>query len=320
MNWDAISWQLPAGILLLAFGGDLLVRGAATVAERLNMSRMLIGVTLVGFGTSMPELITSVRAALVGSPGIAIGNIVGSNISNVLLVLGTAALVYPIATPREVVQRNGLMVLAATAICVAVVYNGFLDRRVGVGLVALLLLYFLYSYVRDRRTGATRAGLPEAMHGRGSLFAALLLAIVGIGLVLLGARLLVDSAIDLARSYHISESIIGLTVVAIGTSLPELTTSVVAAFRKETAIALGNVLGSNIQNILGILGVTAIVRPIPVPAEIANLDIWVMAGATLALLLFASTNRRISRFEGLRLLLGYIAYVAYLARLAFNEA
>lgn len=322
MNWADIAWELPAGIVLLALGGDLLVRGSSSLAERLGMSRLLIGVTLVSFGTSMPELMTSVQAALRGSPGIAVGNVVGSNITNILLVLGAAALIYPLATPRVVMRHNGIMVMIATAVCVGVVLLGYLDRTVGAGLLALLVLYFVFGYFRDRRVlqHETENGAGNGDPALGNPWVALFMAVSGVALVLLGAHWLVDSSIVLAREFDISETIIGLTIVAVGTSLPELITSVIAAFRRETALALGNVLGSNVQNILGILGVTALVHPIDVPQEIASFDIWVMVAATIALIVFAASNRTLSRFEGFLLLVAYAAYIGYLAYIGLGFA
>ncbi len=319
MDLSEISWQLPAGIVLLTIGGDLLVRGAVCIATALNVSRLLIGITLVGFGTSLPELVTSVRAALVGSPGIAVGNIVGSNIANLLLVIGVAALIYPLATPRDSIMRNGGMVAFATLILVGITQYGFIDREIGAGLIGLLILYFIYSYLRDRKLTAANGGTPhgdeDIPDSKVNIMLALLMAIAGTALVILGARWLVDSSIDLARDYGISETVIGLTVVAVGTSLPELVTTVIAALRKQTAIGVGNILGSNIQNIFGILGVTAVIQPIPVPPEIAHLDIWVMSGATVLFLIFAVTNWRLCRFEGFLLLLAYAAYIALLSYL-----
>ena len=322
MNWAAISWELPAGILILALGGDILVRGAATVARSLQVSRLLIGVTLVSFGTSVPELVTSVRAALLDSPGIAVGNVVGSNTANVLLVLGAAALIYPVATPRNTLRRDGVMLVLATAVCIAVVYFGRLDRPIGAALVSLLFVYFIYRYMQERRTPELQDEAEAGDQGKkpANLWAGLFLTAVGVAMVVVGARWLVDSSIDFARQYNISETIIGLTIVAVGTSLPELITSVVAAMKRESGIALGNVLGSNIQNILGILGVTAVVKPIDVPPEIINFDIWVMTGATVALLVFAATNRRFSRPEGLLCLLAFGAYMSYLTYLGMSPA
>jgi cation:H+ antiporter len=320
MNWAAISWELPAGILILALGGDILVRGATTVARSLQLSRLLIGVTLVSFGTSLPELVTSVRAALLDSPGIAVGNVVGSNTANMLLVLGAAALIYPIVTPPNTLRRDGVMLVLATAVCIAVVIIGRLDRPIGAALVGLLFVYLLYRYMQERRTPQPRdeAEAGDAGKKPANLWTGLALTGVGIAMVIIGARWLVDSSIELARQYNVSETIIGLTIVAIGTSLPELITSVVAAIRRESGIALGNVLGSNIQNIFGILGVTAVVKPIEVPAEIMNFDIWVMTGATVAMLIFAVTDRRFSRPEGFACLLAFAAYIGYLSYLAMH--
>lgn len=319
MDLSAISWQLPAGIILLAIGGDLLVRGAVRVATALNVSRLLIGLTLVGFGTSLPELFTSVRAALVGSPDIAVGNIVGSNIANILLILGVAAVIYPLVTPRASVVRDGGMVALSALILVGLTFHGFVDRPIGGGLILLLLLYMIYSYSRDRQTTAANGGRPlgedDLPQANVSMIVALVMAVAGIALVILGARWLVDSSIVLARAYGISETFIGLTIVAVGTSLPELVTSIVAAIRKQTSISVGNVLGSNIFNILGILGITAVIQPIAIPAQIMQLDIWIMAGATAFLLIFATTNWRLSRTEGFLMVLAYVGYIALLTYL-----
>jgi cation:H+ antiporter len=319
MDLSAISWQLPAGIILLTIGGDLLVRGAVGVATSLNVSRLLIGLTLVGFGTSLPELVTSVRAALVGSPGIAVGNIVGSNIANLLLVIGVAAMIYPLATPRDSIMRNGGMVAFATLVMVGITLHGFIDRAIGGALIALLILYFIYSYSRDRRMTAANGGTPHGDHDipatKVHILVALLMAAAGTALVIVGARWLVDSSIDLARTYGISETFIGLTIVAVGTSLPELVITVIAALHRHTAIGVGNILGSNIQNIFGILGITAVIQPIPIPAQIMQLDIWIMAGATALFLIFAATNWRLSRFEGFLMLLAYAGYIVLLTYL-----
>ncbi|MBX2805944.1 MAG: calcium/sodium antiporter [Hyphomicrobiales bacterium] len=319
MDLGAISWQLPAGIIMLTIGGDLLVRGAVRVATALNVSRLLIGITLVGFGTSLPEMVTSIRAALVGSPGIAVGNIVGSNIANLLLVIGAAAIIYPLATPRDSVMRNGGMVAFATLLLVGIVHYGVIDRAIGGLLIGLLILYFVYCYVHDRRMTAANGGKPhgdeDIPESNIHVVLALLMAIGGVSLIIFGARWLVDSSIELARFYNISETFIGLTVVAIGTSLPELVTTIIAALRKQTAIGVGNILGSNIQNIFGILGVTAIIQPIEIPEQIMRLDIWIMTAATAIFLIFAYTNARLSRFEGLLLISAYAGYIALLTYL-----
>jgi cation:H+ antiporter len=300
--------ELLGGLLLLIIGGDLLVRGAASTARHLGVSPMLIGITLVGFGTSTPELVASIQAALVGSPGIALGNVIGSNIANVLLILGVSALLRPIATDLKTFIRDGGMVALSAALCTAIVLTGTLSRVYGTGLIALLILYVLYTY-RSERVAASDAPLDKPL----ALWLGVLFAVAGLVVIVLGARLLVFSAIDLAQWAGISESIVGLTVVAVGTSLPELVTGVIAAIRRQPSIAFGNVLGSNIYNILGIMGATALVQPITVPAEIASFDVWVMNGVTLLLVLFAVSGWRISRREGAILLAAYAGYVGYLA-------
>lgn len=316
-----IFLELAAGLVLLVVGGDGLVRGAVAVARRLGVSPLLIGLTLVGFGTSTPELVASVQAALAGSPGIAIGNVVGSNTANILLILGIAALIFPLRTSRRTLMRDGAAVLLAALACLGVVLSGSAGRLAGLVLIALLAAYLVYTYRREKLTHDASARMHEAeaasiepMPRR--LWLALALTLAGLALTVLGAHLLVDSGIDLARAAGVSETLVGLTIVAIGTSLPELVTSVMAAVRRQSDVAFGNVIGSNIYNIFGILGVTAVVRPIAVPREIASLDIWVMLAATLLLLVFAVSDWRLSRREGGILLAGYLAYTGYLVATA----
>jgi cation:H+ antiporter len=312
--------ELVAGFLLLVAGGDSLVRGAVAIARRIGVSPLLIGLTLVGFGTSTPELLTSVQAALAGSPGIAVGNVVGSNTANILLILGIAALISPLRTSPHAFRRDGTVVLLSALACVGVVLFGRLDRPIGVVLVMLLIAYIVYTYRRERVVHDASAAMHEAEASAAEpaptrLWVATLFTLGGMALTVLGARFLVDGAIELARAAGISETIVGLTIVAVGTSLPELVTSVMAAVRRQSDVAFGNIVGSNIYNVLGILGVTAIVRPIPVPPEIARLDIWVMLAATVLLLVFSVTGWRVTRTEGGVLLAAYIAYVGYLVSL-----
>lgn len=309
---------LIAGLVLLTLGGDTLVRGASTAAQRLGVSPLLIGLTLVGFGTSTPELVTSLTAAQAGSPGIAVGNVVGSNTANILLILGLTALIAPIAVDRTAFRRDGLMLVIASLACVGAVLAGRMGVLIGALMVALLAAYLVIAYLGERRVhDAERAKFEhiaeDAQHARGGVWAGLALAVVGIGLTILGARLLVDGAVVIARDLGVSDTVIGLTVVAVGTSLPELVTSVVAAMRRRADVALGNIIGSNIFNVLGILGITALISPFVVPAAIAQFDIWVMLGATALLVLFVRTGLRIVRLEGLILLVAYGAYVGWLA-------
>jgi len=309
---------LSGGIALLLLGAEGLVRGGVALARRLGVSPLLIGLVLVGFGTSTPELVASLRAALAGSPGIAVGNVVGSNIANVLLILGVSAVIRPLACEPRALSRDGVMLAFASLLGAGVMLAGTLERLVGAALVLILAGYIVQTYRRERVAPDASAEMhaQEATAGEPgpkSLGWALALAVGGLAATVVGADLLVDGGLALARAQGIPETVIGLTLVAVGTSLPELATSAVAALRGQSDVALGNILGSNIYNILGILGLTAVVRPIAVPAEILHLDIWVMLAAVALLLVFARTGRRLSRGEGAVLLGLYGLYLAVLA-------
>jgi cation:H+ antiporter len=312
------SLWVAGGLVLLVVGGDALVRGAVALARRLRVSPLLIGLTLVGFGTSTPELLTSLQAAWIGAPGIAVGNVVGSNIANILLILAVAGLIRPLATSRAALARDGTVVAVAALACLFLALVGTLERWAGAVLLAGLVTYVVHTYRRERavtdasaRMHAAEAGVAEP--GPHGVIAATAFTLGGLALTVVGARLLVTGAVELARGAGVSETLIGLSLVAVGTSLPELVTSVVASLRRQGDVAFGNILGSNIYNVLGILGVTALVRPIPVPPEILAVDIWVMLAATAALLVFAATGRRLDRRESAVLLVVYLAYVGGLA-------
>ena len=311
-----IYLQLAAGLLLLLVGGELLVRGAVATATRAGVSPLLIGLTLVGFGTSTPELLTSVEAAIVGSPGIAVGNVVGSNIANILLILGIAALICPLKVSPGAFYRDGTVVTFAAVCGAAVCLTGELRPPGGILLVVLLVGYIIYCY-RTERVEGTAADNPvhPELAVPGSIDVTLPVSIVlvvgGLAFTVLGAHLLVSSVLAIGIEVGISETVLGLTVVAVGTSLPELTTSVLAAFRRQPDIAFGNIVGSNIYNILGILGITAIIEPIPVPPEIVRADIWIMLAATGMLLFFSISGWRISRIEGGIFLATYGAYLLF---------
>ncbi|MCA0872000.1 calcium/sodium antiporter [Seohaeicola saemankumensis] len=306
------------GLAGLIIGGELLVRGAVSAAKGFNISPMVIGLTLVGFGTSTPELVTSLQAALNGASGIAIGNVVGSNIGNVLLILGLAAVMAPIAVAPAALRRDGSVVALATVLCLAVVLMGTVGRVAGSGFLLALAAYLSFTLISERRATHSAAAeiyereaeaVPGPDHGLGL---SIMLALCGLGLTLLGARALVSGAVTLAQMVGLSEAVIGLTIVAIGTSMPELVTSVIAVRRGQGDVALGNVLGSNIFNILGILGITALVQPMQVPSQIAGFDIWVMALATALLIVMARTGWRIGRREGGVMLACYAAYLGWL--------
>lgn len=303
---------LLGGLVLLLLAGELLVRGSVRVALRLGVSPLMIGLTVVGFGTSMPELVTSLQAALAGAPGIAIGNIVGSNIANILLILGIAALVSPIPCPVRSVVRDGGLMLAAALALLAMTASGTLGRLDGALLILGLAGYLTLVWSQERRhpaVGAPDAAAVTPKPGRLAISREIGLVLAGLAGLVAGGRLLVDGAVSLAETAGVSDAVIGLTVVAVGTSLPELATSFVAALRRQSDIAYGNIVGSNIFNVLGIAGVTALTQPIAVPAAIISFDIPVMIGVTVLMTVFAVTGTRFSRAEGALLLCGYAAYL-----------
>ncbi|OYW52155.1 MAG: sodium:calcium antiporter [Hyphomicrobium sp. 32-62-53] len=323
---------LLGGFVLLVIGGEMLVRGAVAVAEKLGMSPLLIGLILVGLGTSAPELVTSVQAALAGSPGIAIGNIVGSSISNILLILGLSALITPMAVQSKALRRDGVAVVVSALLFATISYFGNLDRITGSIFVILLAAYLIYAYRQEKSPTAASDGhtaalakaeafgelhdsvighraAAETRAGGTGILHSLLTALVGLAVVVLGGKLLVDGAIGIARSYGMTETVIGLTIVAFGTSMPEFVTSVVAAIRKHADVALGNIMGSNIYNILGIGGATGLIQPTSVPSDIVRFDNLVMVAASVAMFAFAWRGYQINRIEGALLLMGYVAYI-----------
>ncbi len=309
---------IVAGFGLLLLGGEMLVGAAVGLARRLDVPPMVIGLTLVGFGTSAPELVTSLQAALAGSPGIALGNVVGSNIANILLILGIAALLRPIAVQAKTFRRDGSALVAATAACIALALAGVIGRGAGIFLLAGLAGYLVVTLRIGRSGPAADVYAAEAEFapaGRRPAWQQVLVFTAGLAATILGARFLVLGATELARDLGVSEAVIGLTVVAIGTSLPELVTSIAAARKGESEVAFGNVIGSNIFNVLGILGTTALVTPLAVPQRLVAVDLWVMAGATLALVAVAVTGWRIGRREGAAFLVLYAVYLGVLAGL-----
>ena len=319
------TWMaLAGGFVLLVVGGELLVRGAVQVASRLGVSPLMIGLTLVGFGTSTPELVTSVQAALSGSPGIAFGNIVDSNLANILLIVGASAIVYPIAVTSSALKRDGLVMVAVAVTFAVLAALMPLGRVVGLAFVLALAAYIYIAFRQERTAAPSEHGAvydkslalqeadPAAAPGAAAsrpILMSLLVALGGLALVVAGGYFLVQGAVALARSFGISETVIGLTIVAVGTSMPEFVTSMVAAAKRQTDVAFGNIVGSNIYNILGIGGATALVAPSPVPPEIVRFDNLVMIGVSLLLVAVAFTGLRIVRWEGMALLALYGIYV-----------
>lgn len=310
---------VAGGLVLLALGGEFLVRGAVGMAARLGISPLLAGLTIVGFGTSTPELATSVQAALAGSPGIAVGNVVGSNIANILFILGLSAIILPLNVNPASFARDSIALGGSALLCTGAVLLGVLGPLTGIVLLSALAGYVWWAYKSESAAPCPEAARHEheaedrtVPPGTGP---AILAGMIVAGLVaaIFGAGLLVDGATVLASAAGVSESVIGLTVVAVGTSLPELIACIVAVVRKHEDVALGNIVGSNIYNILGILGLTAIIKPIEVPAEIARFDIWVMLGVTALLIVQLRSGWRLSRIEGGLLVLLYAAYSVLLA-------
>lgn len=301
--------SLAAGLALLTFGAEYLVRGAISLANRLGMPPLLIGLTVVGFGTSMPELLVSLQAALGGAPAIAVGNVVGSNTANILLILGAAAVISPIAARIPNLKRDMVMMLAAAVVMLGLGLWGVVNFWLGLLSFAGLAAYLSWvTYTDRRRMTAEEEELVVKLAGwKEALFIA-----GGLAGLIFGANLLIDAATAIAREFGISEAVIGLTIVAVGTSLPELATSVVAAFRRHAEIALGNVVGSNIFNILGILGITAMVVPVPVEDSIASFDIPFMLAVSVALIALIIVSGRIGRGAGAVMLAVYTGYVAWL--------
>jgi len=310
--------ELLAGLVLLLLCGDLFVRGAVGLAEHLKISPLVIGLTLVGFGTSLPELFASLEAARLGSPGIAVGNVVGSNIANLLLILGLSAVIAPVAVGVGALRFNGPVLAASSLLAALIFLLGQIGRFWGVVFLVLLLSYTLAAYWRERSAGREEAlnrlaaeiqTVPSRRPGALLHIGTSLLGLLGI---VFGANLLVTGAVALARQWGISEAVIGLTIVAVGTSLPELATSVIAALRRHGDVALGNVIGSNIFNLLGILGVTALYAPIAIPPQIVRFDSWIMLLATAATIVFALTRATVERWEGCLLIAGYAGYLGAL--------
>jgi cation:H+ antiporter len=292
-----------AGLVALFFGGEYLVKGASGVARHFRLSPMVIGLTVVGFGTSAPEMLVSLQAALEGQPAIAIGNVVGSNIANILLILGISALIAPLLIPAAKLWRDFAFMIAATAILWWMLLDGKLSLLDGGLLLAGLIVFLIVAF----KTGKEEAD-PDA-DPLPAQWISWAYTLGGLVVLVIGARLLVDSAIIIARTFGISEAIIGLTIVAVGTSLPELATSVIAALRKQTEIAVGNIVGSNIFNIFGILGITTLIHPIDADPRFAQIDmVWAM-GAAVLLVVLSVALKGLPRIAGLALLGGYGAYV-----------
>lgn len=303
-----------AGIVLLTVGGEALIRGALGVARRLGVSALLSGLVIVGFGTSMPEMAVTVDAALSQKPDIALGNVVGSNIVNVALILGVTALIVPLTVRPMALRRDALTVLAASVLFLLLAVGGTIGRLDALLLLLALAAYLAWAWRSERGLDTPAAGVHAAEGGEKAVvpqspLMAGVLVIAGLGLLIAGSRVLLIGAVGLATTLGIPEAVIGLTLVAAGTSLPELSVSVIAAWRRHGDVVVGNILGSNIFNLLGILGVSALLQPLPLHARMSGFDQWVMLAAAVVMAVFLFTRRQVSRIEGMVLLAGYLAYL-----------
>ncbi|NVK19760.1 MAG: calcium/sodium antiporter [Methylocystaceae bacterium] len=306
---------IAIGFVLLLGGAEFLVKGSVGLARRLGVSPLVIGMTVVALGTSAPEFVVSLDAALEGVAGIATGNIIGSNIANILLILGVTAMIKPIQSDPGTVFRDGVILVLCSGVFTLLCMMGVLDLKAGMILFAMFIAFLVYSYWReahgdDPEVAEMHAHEAEEIETPDNPWMLLVMTLGGIGAVVLGAEFLVEGGTTVARQFGVSEEVIGLTMIAIGTSLPELAASGMAALRGHTDVALGNVIGSNLFNILGVLGAVAIIQPLPVAQQLLNFDLWVMMGATILLVPFMLTRWRLSRLEGFIFAVVYIAYIS----------
>lgn len=304
--------QLTAGLVLLLVGGRFLVRAGVTLAEGMGVSPLMIGLTVVAAGTSSPELLVNLMAAFKGVPSLGVGNVIGANIANVLLVLGAAGLIYPIARNSAILRRDGPVMLVAVLAFAAAALDGELTRWQGLLMVACWGAYLFAVYRIERRSAAAMAARKaetRELHVRRQpiwLTAAILAA--SVGALIGGSHLLVEGAVTVARGLGVGEAVIGATIVAFGTVMPELVASVTAALHRHTDLALGNVIGSIVVNVLGILGLAAAVFPFPIPPEVLRFDLWVMLAACALLVALGRRARGIGRPISAGMVAAYVAY------------
>lgn len=314
------------GLITLVIGAELLVRGASRLAVSFGISPLVVGLTVVAFGTSAPEMAVSVGSALNGNPDIAIGNVVGSNIANVLLILGIAAVIAPLLVAEQIIRQEIPIMIGASVLLLVMALDGSINRIEAATLFGLVIAYTVF-LVRQSRKGSAAMSedfaddIPTSQwDSHWTVQTSLVVA--GLVMLVLGAGWLVDSAVVFARAFGVSDLVIGLTVVAVGTSMPEIATSIVAALRGQRDIAVGNVVGSNVFNICAVLGVTGLVAPagLPVSEAARHFDLWVMLAVAFACLPILITGREIARWEGILFLGYYAAYTAWLILAAQHHA
>ena len=310
--------MLALGLVTLVVGADAMVRGASRLAVTFGISPLVVGLTVVAFGTSAPELAVSVGATLGGNPDLAIGNVIGSNIANILLILGISALITPLLVAEQIIRQEVPLMIGASVLMVVMALDGSISRLEGAILFALVIAYTVFLIRQSRRASREveeefASEIPSSDWDRHwSVQAALIVG--GLALLVLGADWLVDAAVAVAQAFGVSDLVIGLTIVAVGTSMPEVATSIVAALRGQRDIAVGNVVGSNVFNIFAVIGATGLVSAtgIPVPEAARNFDLWVMLAVAFACLPILITGREIARWEGGVFLGYYAAYTAWL--------
>lgn len=303
-----------AGLAILVAGAEALVRGSSALALRLGVSPLVIGLTVVAFGTSSPELAVSVDSALRGNSSIALGNIIGSNIANIALILGVTALIQPMLVQRSLVTAQIPIMIGVSVLLWLLMLDQRLDFWNGVLLAGGLLVYIYFSYHNSRSDEAAKS--VEILPGdvatlQDKAWFCIVLIVLGLAALVGGGVLFVDAAVEIARIFNVDETIIGLTIVAVGTSMPEFATSLVAALRRQSDIALGNIVGSNIFNILGILGIASMITPLS-SVSFSQMDFAAMIALAIILLPMCMTGRKLGRWEGLILLACYLAYLAYI--------
>lgn len=303
------------GLALLVGGGEAIVRGSVSVADRFGMSKALIGATLVGFGTSLPEFVATFGAAAQGADGIAFGNVLGSDIVNLLLILGLCSLIYPMVTPRDGVKRDFFFVMLASVACLVAIVLGGIPQIFAAILCVFFVGYMVLVFRSDRES--LEGDIPDARY---SLPVAAIFVVIGIALLVAGADVLIKGAVGVATAFGVSDAIIGITIVGVGTSAPELAASLVASVKKENAIAFGNIVGSNVFNVFAVLGITGLIFPIAVSSSFSIVDGVVLVAATAIMFGFALTKGRISRLEGAALTAAYSAYLIWLILRATGTA
>lgn len=315
MNEIQIALYIIGGSIGLFIGAEGLVRGASSLAIRLGISPLVVGLTVVAFATSSPELVVSIKAAIEGNPGIVVGNVVGSNICNIALILGVAAMISPMSVKSQVIKREIPIMIIVSVILLLILLDDTITRVEGVFLVIGIITYIILGYkysIKEKDNEEVIKEFEEIIpKSPYKVWQSLVLMLVGLGLLVFGSNLFVDGAVTIAEKFGVSQAVIGLTIVALGTSLPELTTSIVAAFKNENDIAIGNAVGSNVFNILSILGISSLISPIS-NTGITMVDLSIMMFFTILILPLSKTKFTLRRWEGALLFCGYVTYVIYL--------